>query len=361
MAASGATWPKPLVPVLGVSLLERNLWALARHGIDRAVVLMPADSDELESFLVGPGRVLAAAAGIELKPVVESKPLGSVGGLRLVCDAAQDFLVLNADNLTSVDLGALVAYHRERGADLTLACHEQEWQYPFGVLELAPQEPAEVIAYHEKPRQRFLTASAVSVFSRRSIHHIRGDESLDLPALASRLLNAGASVAASLHQEAWIDVNDLGAAAAAERMVAARPDSFERWAPMPDAEQAVLMFQDAGRLALYARSGSFVLPAAPVSAESGPERAARDLAQNLIGAAARPELLAAIDEAGPGPGPPLLVRRHLFVQESLAAFFSPGKEPRVWLGEKDLRALLHEGGAPSWILRAAAIWLHRHA
>ena len=51
MLASGSRVPKPLVPVLGVPLLERNLWALIRHGIRQIAVLVPSAEGRLREFV----------------------------------------------------------------------------------------------------------------------------------------------------------------------------------------------------------------------------------------------------------------------------------------------------------------------
>lgn len=118
--------PKPLAPVLGIPSVEFSLRALARHGITRAIANVHHLADPLEREL---GR-LCAELGISLTISDERQALlGSAGGLRRALPILQRmggkrFLLLNADVLCDVDLGALMRHHarlrKQWGVTLTL-------------------------------------------------------------------------------------------------------------------------------------------------------------------------------------------------------------------------------------------------
>ena len=124
-------------------------------------------------------------------------------------------MIVNVDNLTSLDLKELAHYHRELRAAATIATHVQPFPIPFGMLELAEQR---VIAYREKPTLSIPISSGTYVLHRRAIDRVPAGRRLDVPALIEALLQAGEAVLAYPHQEPWIDVNDETALARAQRL-----------------------------------------------------------------------------------------------------------------------------------------------
>ena len=147
MRRSGATVPKPLVQVAGRTLLEHNLVALVRSGFDEIHVAVAAGDTLTGEFLAGPARTVAARGGARLATVVEDPPLGSLGAVALV-DTGGDLLVVNADNLTALDLSDVVDSHRRSGAAMTLAVHDEPFPMPFGEITLVGDR---VVTYREKP------------------------------------------------------------------------------------------------------------------------------------------------------------------------------------------------------------------
>ena len=124
-------------------------------------------------------------------------------------------MIVNVDNLTSLDLKELAHYHRELRAAATIATHVQPFPIPFGMLELAEQR---VIAYREKPTLSIPISSGTYVLHRRAIDRVPAGRRLDVPALIEALLQAGEAVLAYPHQEPWIDVNDEAALAHAQQL-----------------------------------------------------------------------------------------------------------------------------------------------
>ena len=66
MRASAGPAHKALVPVLGVSLLERNLCALLAEDFGRIAVAVSAEEPEVERCVLERGRALAAARNARL-------------------------------------------------------------------------------------------------------------------------------------------------------------------------------------------------------------------------------------------------------------------------------------------------------
>jgi mannose-1-phosphate guanylyltransferase len=141
------TAPKQMLPIVGVPMIERVLGQLASHGIDEAVLSLGYLPDAfIEAY--PEGRV----SGVGLTYAVEPQPLDTAGAVRFAATFAgmdETFVVVNGDVLTDLDLSSLVAFHRERGAEGTIALHPVADPSAFGVVPT--DEDGRVTAFVEKP------------------------------------------------------------------------------------------------------------------------------------------------------------------------------------------------------------------
>ena len=116
--------PKALVPVDGVPMLERVAARMVAAGCRRLVVNVCPFADEVEAFVRE-----RRGFGVETVVVREAPaPLETGGGLSHARESFRGdgpILLHNVDVLTDLDLGALVAAHRESAATATLAVQER--------------------------------------------------------------------------------------------------------------------------------------------------------------------------------------------------------------------------------------------
>jgi mannose-1-phosphate guanylyltransferase len=128
-------------------MIERVLEHLARHGIDEAALSLGYRPDAfIDAYSDG------ICVGVILSYAVEDVPLDTAGAIRFAALHAgldETFLVVNGDVLTELDVTALVAFHRDRGAEATVALTPVEDPSPFGVV--ATDENGRVVAFIEKP------------------------------------------------------------------------------------------------------------------------------------------------------------------------------------------------------------------
>ena len=216
MRRSGSAVPKPLVPVRGATLLEHNVSALLAAGVTDVRIAVSTLAPEVRTFADTRCADLAASAGARLEVIVEDPPLGSLGAAALLREV-DEVLVVNADNLTTLDLRLVLEDHRASGAAMTLAVHDEPFPMPFGEITL---EGSRVLAYREKPTYRITICSAVTVLGAEALSRMVPGEPVGLPVFANRLLHEGLPVHAFRHAAAWVDVNDLTVAARAEELLA---------------------------------------------------------------------------------------------------------------------------------------------
>ncbi len=137
--------PKPMVPVMNMPFLERTLRRLKDAGIDD--VILPAGylPEAITSYF-GDGSPL----GLRIRYVVEETPLGTAGALKNVEQYIDGpFFVLNGDVLTSLDLRAMMEFHRRKGGVGTLHLIRVEDPSAFGCVVHDPSGRVE--AFIEKP------------------------------------------------------------------------------------------------------------------------------------------------------------------------------------------------------------------
>jgi mannose-1-phosphate guanylyltransferase len=134
-----------MVPVMNMPFLERTLRRLKEAGIDD--VILPAGylPDAITSYF-GDGSSL----GLRIRYVIEETPLGTAGALKNVEQFIDGpFFVLNGDVLTSLDLRAMLDYHRAKGGLATIHLTPVDDPSPFGCV--VHDASGRVESFVEKP------------------------------------------------------------------------------------------------------------------------------------------------------------------------------------------------------------------
>ncbi len=119
MAGIAGDLPKPMLPLCGKPILEREIEILAREGFTDIVLVIGHLGDQIKQYF-GNG----TAFGVTITYIEEQEPLGTAGALALLKGTVDDdFLLLNGDLLFDVDLSRFLAHHRERGGVATVFTH----------------------------------------------------------------------------------------------------------------------------------------------------------------------------------------------------------------------------------------------
>src|SRR5271167_1468362 len=116
---------KPMVPVLDRPVMEHILDLLDRHSFGPVIANLHYFPDTIREHF-----------GDRLEYHFEPELLGTAGGVRGCADFFGDdsFVVISGDALTDIDLGALVARHRDTAGIATLAVKQVPDTREFGVV-----------------------------------------------------------------------------------------------------------------------------------------------------------------------------------------------------------------------------------
>jgi NDP-sugar pyrophosphorylase family protein len=213
--------PKPLVPIGDRPILEFALGGLVRHGFGHVTLCVGHLAELIRAYFGDGGRW-----GVRLDYSVESKPLSTIGPLAYVPDLGEDFLVMNGDVLTDLDLAALFAAHKDAGVDLTVAVHRREVKIDYGVLKYEPRRHR-IVAFTEKPALPYDVSMGVYILNRRCLEHVKRGRPLGFDQLVKILLDRKRPVMAYPYSGRWLDVG--------------RPEDYElaqQWAAEPGPARA---------------------------------------------------------------------------------------------------------------------------
>ncbi|HEX9190433.1 MAG TPA: NDP-sugar synthase [Vicinamibacteria bacterium] len=148
--------PKPIVPLLNVPFLAYQLALLHRHGVTDVVLSCSYMVDAVRAAM-GDG----AAWGVRLSYAVEAEPLGTGGGVRNAADPGPGLiLVLNGDVLTDADLTAMLAFHAERAAAISIYLTRVADPTQYGLVETDAR--GRIQAFTEKPDPARVTTDTVN-------------------------------------------------------------------------------------------------------------------------------------------------------------------------------------------------------
>lgn len=193
--------PKPMLPVGGKPLLEHIVGTLREAGIERLHLTTHFMPESITGHF-GDGRRF----GVDISYVNEDLPLGTAGALRLLPPWQSPLLVINGDILTRVHFQAMLAFHREHRAAMTVAVRRYEVKVPYGVMDL---DGVAIRGLDEKPELHFFVNAGIYLLEPEVHARLPHDGRCDMTDLIGILLAAQRPVISFPLREYWLDIGRL--------------------------------------------------------------------------------------------------------------------------------------------------------
>jgi len=200
-------FPKPLMPIGEMPILEVMLRQMKQAGIEDVVLTVGHLAELLRTFFKD-----GSQWGLHIQYSYEREPLGTAGPLALVDGLNEPFLVTNSDVLTTLSLQDLIRYHKEQGGAATIAVHRRQVRVDLGVVEWDGNYV--INGYIEKPTFEYTVSMGIYMFEPCVLKYIPRNQYLDFPDLILKLIAAGEKVVGFPYDGYW---KDLG-----------RPDDYEQ-------------------------------------------------------------------------------------------------------------------------------------
>ena len=136
--------PKPLLPMLDLTLLERVVEAVPTDLVDEVIVAGGYKVDQIESYFK------KNEVDFDVRIVPEDEPLGTGGALGNCRDVVSGtFACFNGDIVSSLRIEPMLDLHRKNGGVGTLALWEVEDPTRFGIVGV--DEDHKINRFLEKP------------------------------------------------------------------------------------------------------------------------------------------------------------------------------------------------------------------
>jgi len=199
--------PKPMLRVGDRPLLQRTIENLRGAGIRNINVTTHFQAEKIKEY-VGDGSTFDAVVNYSH----EHEPLGTAGALRQMrSDDGEPSLVINGDILTTVNYAAMLEYHREHRADLTVGVRHYTMKVPYGVVDC---DGPLIRAIREKPSVGLFVNAGIYLLENTVCDYVPDGKRFDMTDLIGVLIAVDRRVVSFPIHEYWLDIG--------------RHDDFER-------------------------------------------------------------------------------------------------------------------------------------
>jgi mannose-1-phosphate guanylyltransferase / phosphomannomutase len=200
--------PKPMVPIVGKPCMEHILELLRAHELTDVIVTVAFLPQAIRSYF-GTGELL----GMNVAYSVEESPLGTAGSVRLAARQLDEtFLVISGDALCDLDLSALIAFHKEREAAVTIGLKSVDNPLEFGIV--ITDDEGRVERFLEKPSWGQVFSDTINtgiyVLEPEALRHVPADRPFDFSKeLFPLLLEMGRPIYGLAMDGYWQDIGNL--------------------------------------------------------------------------------------------------------------------------------------------------------
>ena len=200
--------PKPMLPVAGLPVTERQLLAAKKAGID-TVILATSYLSEVFTPYFGDG----SKWGMKLLYAIEDQPLGTGGAIRNAAalvnfvDSKEEFVIFNGDVLSGHNIAAQLDFHRRNQADATLHLIEVADARAFGCVPTdANGRVLDFLEKMEHPVTNAINAGCY-IFNSSVISQIPEDTVVSIERETfPKLVKSGRPVFGYNEQSYWLDI-----------------------------------------------------------------------------------------------------------------------------------------------------------
>ena len=192
--------PKPLIPIREKPVIEHIIESFAKYGVRNFLITINYKSRIIKSFFE------EANLKYSIKFLEETKPLGTVGGLRKYIDRFNEpFFVTNCDTIINLDYEDLYKFHKKNNNDITLVASTKDFEIPYGVCEL--NKKGTLLKIKEKPKFNFLTNTGLYVLSPKILNLVPKNKSFQMTQLIDILRKNKKKVGVyPVEDKLWFDI-----------------------------------------------------------------------------------------------------------------------------------------------------------
>ena len=189
--------PKPLMPIGEKPILELIINQLIKSGIKHVTITVMNNYDIFKSLFPQ-----SKFPKIKIDFVVEKKPLGTIGALKIIKNLPENFLAMNGDIITNINFQKLYSFHKKSKSDLTMCVKTISSKIEYGTVEIDKNNLLK--RFKEKPIIKNNINLGIYVMKKKLIRNINLSKNFGFDKLIKNISNKRVSVYKSNCK--WFDV-----------------------------------------------------------------------------------------------------------------------------------------------------------
>lgn len=191
--------PKPLLPIGKFSSLEIILRQLKKYKFNEVFLCINYRADLIKSFF-GKGEKL----GIKINYIIEKNPRGTIGGLKLIKNLTKNFLVINGDIISDINLNNLLKNHNKNRSILTTVIKKINIKSKYGVIFKEKKK----IVFKEKPVFSSDILTGIYVMEKEILNLIPNNKSFGIDKLLKKLILKKIDINTYKFDGFWSDIGN---------------------------------------------------------------------------------------------------------------------------------------------------------
>jgi dTDP-glucose pyrophosphorylase len=194
--------PKPLIPIGEKTITEHIIDRFVRAGVRTFYMTLNHKSGIIRAYFD------EVEKDYELQYVVEAKPLGTAGSLKLLADRLPEaFILTNCDTIIRADYADILEFHRSNDFEITVVSSMMHYQVPYGVCEI--DVGGALVKIKEKPELSFLISTGMYILNRRVLDHVQADTSYHVTHLIEDVKKGGGAIGVyPISENSWDDTGE---------------------------------------------------------------------------------------------------------------------------------------------------------
>jgi NDP-sugar pyrophosphorylase family protein len=194
--------PKPLMPIGEYPILEVIIRQLVTNGFKHITLAVNHQSDIIKAFFQD-----GSKWGIKIDYSLETKPLSTMGPLKLIKDLPKNFLVMNGDVVSDVNYAEFLDEHIKSECIFSISAHNRQEKVDYGVLNTKTDGDTHTLSgFEEKPINSYLVSMGIYAVRSKVLDYIPEDVPFGFDTLMRFFLASDIKVNVKPHDGYWLDI-----------------------------------------------------------------------------------------------------------------------------------------------------------
>ena len=190
--------PKALLKFNNKPLLQHILDYLEKNNFYNIQISVFFLKEMIKNFILKKSNL-----SLKIKYLEERQPMGTIGSIGLIKKISNNFIVLNCDVITDVNLGEMLKFHKKNKSILTMGVKNFQYKNPYGVII---SKKNKFISFKEKPEVDFTINAGIYIFNKKIISLINKFNLKNIEDLIITLNNKNYKILTYLIFENWYDL-----------------------------------------------------------------------------------------------------------------------------------------------------------